>query len=228
MTRRRPPRCSSITSAPSKPKASTSCARWWPSSSGRSCSIRSARTRRSCCGWRRRPSTPGRFPFPLLHVDTTYKFREMIQFRDEMAKAVGARLIVHTNQEAIADGTQPFKVGTQRCCGLLKTKSLLDALAGRQLRRRHRRRAPRRGALAREGAHLLRPRSERPVGSEAPAARAVEPAERASCGPARASASFRCRTGPRSTSGTTSTSRTSRSSRSTSPRSARSSSAATR
>jgi sulfate adenylyltransferase subunit 2 len=71
---------------------------------------------------------PGPIPFPLLHVDTTYKFREMIQFRDEMAKAVGARLIVHTNQEAIADGTQPFAVGTQRCCGLLKTKSLLDAL----------------------------------------------------------------------------------------------------
>ena len=71
---------------------------------------------------------PGPIPFPLLHVDTTYKFGEMIQFRDDMARAVGARLIVHTNQEAIADGTQPFKVGTQRCCGLLKTKALLDAL----------------------------------------------------------------------------------------------------
>jgi sulfate adenylyltransferase subunit 2 len=71
---------------------------------------------------------PGPIPFPLLHVDTTYKFREMIQFRDEMARAVGARLIVHTNEEAIGEGTQPFKVGTQRCCGLLKTKALLDAL----------------------------------------------------------------------------------------------------
>jgi len=71
---------------------------------------------------------PGPIPFPLLHVDTTYKFREMIEFRDEMAKAVGARLIVHTNEEAIADGTQPFAVGTKRCCGLLKTKSLLDGL----------------------------------------------------------------------------------------------------
>src|SRR5262245_12785825 len=69
---------------------------------------------------------PAPIPFPLLHVDTTYKFREMISFRDEMAKAVGARLIVHTNEEAIGEGTQPFKVGTQRCCGLLKTKSLLD------------------------------------------------------------------------------------------------------
>ena len=71
---------------------------------------------------------PGPIPFPLLHVDTTYKFREMIEFRDQMACSVGARLIVHTNQDAIADGTQPFAVGTQRCCGLLKTKALLDAL----------------------------------------------------------------------------------------------------
>jgi sulfate adenylyltransferase subunit 2 len=71
---------------------------------------------------------PGPIPFPLLHVDTTYKFREMIEFRDRMAKEVGAKLIVHTNEQAIADGTQPFKVGTQRCCGLLKTQSLLDGL----------------------------------------------------------------------------------------------------
>jgi len=71
---------------------------------------------------------PGAIPFPLLHVDTTYKFREMIDFRDWQAAAIGARLIVHTNTEAIADGTQPFAVGTQRCCGLLKTKALLDAL----------------------------------------------------------------------------------------------------
>jgi sulfate adenylyltransferase subunit 2 len=71
---------------------------------------------------------PGPIPFPLLHVDTTYKFREMIDFRNWYTKEIGARLIVHTNEEAITDGTQPFLVGTQRCCGLLKTKSLLDAL----------------------------------------------------------------------------------------------------
>src|SRR5437870_3125684 len=71
---------------------------------------------------------PGPIPFPLLHVDTTYKFREMIAFRDRQAAAIGARLIVHTNTEAIAAGTQPFAVGTERCCGLLKTKALLDAL----------------------------------------------------------------------------------------------------
>jgi sulfate adenylyltransferase subunit 2 len=71
---------------------------------------------------------PGPIPFPLLHIDTTYKFREMIEFRDWYAAEVGAKLIVHTNREAIADGTQPFVVGTQRCCGLLKTRALLDAL----------------------------------------------------------------------------------------------------
>jgi sulfate adenylyltransferase subunit 2 len=71
---------------------------------------------------------PAPIPFPLLHIDTTYKFREMIEFRDRYTAEIGARLIVHTNDEAIADGTQPFAVGTQRCCGLLKTKALLDAL----------------------------------------------------------------------------------------------------
>src|SRR6188508_1724503 len=68
---------------------------------------------------------PGPIPFPLLHVDTTYKFREMIDFRDRQAADIGVRLIVHTNREAIAGGTQPFAVGTQRCCGLLKTQALL-------------------------------------------------------------------------------------------------------
>jgi sulfate adenylyltransferase subunit 2 len=71
---------------------------------------------------------PGPIPFPLLHVDTTYKFREMIEFRDRYAAEIGVRLIVHTNREAIAEGTQPFLAGTQRCCGLLKTRALVDAL----------------------------------------------------------------------------------------------------
>jgi sulfate adenylyltransferase subunit 2 len=71
---------------------------------------------------------PGPIPFPLLHIDTTYKFKEMIDFRNWYTKEIGARLIVHTNEQAIADGTQPFLVGTQRCCGLLKTSSLLSAL----------------------------------------------------------------------------------------------------
>jgi sulfate adenylyltransferase subunit 2 len=71
---------------------------------------------------------PGAIPFPLLHIDTTYKFREMIEFRDSYTREVGAKLIVYTNQQAIADGANPFRLGTQRCCGLLKTKGLLDGL----------------------------------------------------------------------------------------------------
>src|SRR3984957_6832770 len=47
---------------------------------------------------------PGPIPFPLLHVDTSYKFKEMIEFRDKQAAELGARLIVHTNEEAITDG----------------------------------------------------------------------------------------------------------------------------
>jgi sulfate adenylyltransferase subunit 2 len=72
---------------------------------------------------------PGKFPFPLLHVDTSYKFPEMIDFRDRYAREIGAELIVHKNQEALDAGANPFVLGTQKCCGLLKTKSLLDALA---------------------------------------------------------------------------------------------------
>ena len=72
---------------------------------------------------------PGRIPFPLLHIDTTYKFREMIEFRDEFCRSIGAKLIVHTNTQAIADGANPLKLGTQKCCGLLKTRALLDGLA---------------------------------------------------------------------------------------------------
>ena len=71
---------------------------------------------------------PGRIPFPLLHIDTTYKFREMIQFRDEQAARLGLKLIVHTNRKAIDEGANPYALGTQRCCQLLKTQALLDAL----------------------------------------------------------------------------------------------------
>ncbi len=71
---------------------------------------------------------PGKIPFPLLHVDTTYKFREMIEFRDRFAASIGARLIVQTNWKAIQDGANPFRLGTQKCCGVLKTRALLDGL----------------------------------------------------------------------------------------------------
>jgi len=72
---------------------------------------------------------PGKIPFSLLHIDTTYKFREMIEFRDRYCAEIGANLIVHTNRAAIDAGANPFDLGTQKCCGLLKTRALLDALA---------------------------------------------------------------------------------------------------
>ncbi|HEX7362583.1 MAG TPA: sulfate adenylyltransferase subunit CysD [Bryobacteraceae bacterium] len=71
---------------------------------------------------------PSPIPFPLLHIDTSYKFREMIEFRDRYCAEVGVRLIVHTNRQALKDGAMPFAWGTQRCCGALKTQALLDAL----------------------------------------------------------------------------------------------------
>jgi sulfate adenylyltransferase subunit 2 len=72
--------------------------------------------------------SPGKIPFPLLHVDTTYKFREMIEFRDKFCAEIGAKLIVHTNTAAIEAGANPWDLGTQKCCGFLKTRALLDAL----------------------------------------------------------------------------------------------------
>src|SRR5947209_1673056 len=71
---------------------------------------------------------PGPIPFPLLHIDTSYKFREMIEFRDAFTAELGVRLVVHRNEQALGDGADPFRLGTQRCCGLLKTQALLDGL----------------------------------------------------------------------------------------------------
>jgi sulfate adenylyltransferase subunit 2 len=71
---------------------------------------------------------PGPIPFPLLHVDTGFKFAEMLAFRDATARSVGAELIVWRNEGALAAGTNPIALDTKRCCGLLKTQALLDAL----------------------------------------------------------------------------------------------------
>jgi sulfate adenylyltransferase subunit 2 len=71
---------------------------------------------------------PGPVPFPLLHIDTGYKFREMIEFRDRYTAQLGLKLIVHTNRAALDSGATPFAWGTQRCCGALKTQALLDGL----------------------------------------------------------------------------------------------------
>src|ERR1700688_4954474 len=71
---------------------------------------------------------PGPIPFPLLHVDTGYKFREMIAFRDDYTRQLGVELLVWRNEAALADGANPVALGTRRCCGLLKTTALLDGL----------------------------------------------------------------------------------------------------
>jgi sulfate adenylyltransferase subunit 2 len=61
---------------------------------------------------------PERILFPLLHVDTTYKFHEMIEFRDRTCRELGLLLIVQTNRKAIKEGASPFALGTEKCCGV--------------------------------------------------------------------------------------------------------------
>jgi sulfate adenylyltransferase subunit 2 len=69
---------------------------------------------------------PGKIPFPLLHVDTGYKFREMYEFRDKFVKSIGAELIVYKHKQA--GKVNPFDYGTQKCCAILKTQALLEAI----------------------------------------------------------------------------------------------------
>jgi len=71
---------------------------------------------------------PAKFPFPLMHIDTGYKFPEMYEFRDTFCRQIGARLIVERNEEWIARGCHPQKIGVDQCCNRLKTTALLDAL----------------------------------------------------------------------------------------------------
>ncbi|MBW4026641.1 MAG: sulfate adenylyltransferase subunit CysD [Acidobacteria bacterium] len=71
---------------------------------------------------------PAPIPFPLLHVDTGYKFTEMIEFRDRYTSELGLDLLVWRNEAALARGANPVELGTQRCCGYLKTQALLDGL----------------------------------------------------------------------------------------------------
>ncbi|HUM92273.1 MAG TPA: phosphoadenosine phosphosulfate reductase family protein, partial [Candidatus Competibacter sp.] len=67
---------------------------------------------------------PGKPPFPLLHVDTTWKFREMIRFRDEQVKRLELELIVHINQEGLRQGINPFTHGSRVHTDVMKTQSL--------------------------------------------------------------------------------------------------------
>ena len=71
---------------------------------------------------------PGIVPFPLLHIDTTWKFRDMIAFRDRYTADHGLELLVHTNQEAVAAGINPFDHGSQKYTTAMKTQALLQAL----------------------------------------------------------------------------------------------------
>ena len=71
---------------------------------------------------------PAKPPFPLLHVDTTWKFREMIAFRDARVKELGLDLIVHTNQDGLAQGINPFDHGSRLHTDIMKTEALKQAL----------------------------------------------------------------------------------------------------
>lgn len=71
---------------------------------------------------------PGKIPFPLMHVDTGFKFKEMYEFRDSFVKEIGADLIVYRNEKAIERNINPFDLGTQKCCAFLKTQALVNSL----------------------------------------------------------------------------------------------------
>ena len=71
---------------------------------------------------------PGKPPFPFLHIDTTWKFKEMIQFRDQFATEHGIELIVHTNHAGLAENINPFDHGSQKYTAIMKTQALLQAL----------------------------------------------------------------------------------------------------
>jgi len=71
---------------------------------------------------------PGKIPFPLMHIDTGFKFPEMIEFRDRFYQEIGATLIVERNEEWIEKGAHPLELGTEKCCWYLKTQGLLQAI----------------------------------------------------------------------------------------------------
>jgi sulfate adenylyltransferase subunit 2 len=71
---------------------------------------------------------PGKIPFPLLHIDTSYKFPEMYEFRDRFCQEIGVELRVHRNEDALTANANPWDFGTVKCCALLKTQGLLSGL----------------------------------------------------------------------------------------------------
>ncbi|HEX4112252.1 MAG TPA: sulfate adenylyltransferase subunit CysD [Stellaceae bacterium] len=113
---------------------------------------------------------PAKPPFPLLHVDTTWKFREMIQFRDETAKRLGLDLLVHINQEGVAQGVGPFTHGSSLHTEIMKTVALkqaldkygFDAAFGGARRDEEKSRAKERIFSFRSAQHRWDPRQQRP------------------------------------------------------------------
>ena len=71
---------------------------------------------------------PAKPPFPILHVDTTWKFKEMIAFRDARAKELGLELVVHINQDGVDHGINPFVHGSELHTNVMKTQALRQAL----------------------------------------------------------------------------------------------------
>ena len=180
MSSHRPPhrrrRCR-LSSSASRRSRSRSCARSRPSSASRSCSIRSARTSSVMLHLALKAFYPAKLPFPLLHVDTTWKFREMIAFRDATARELGLELLVHVNQEGLARGINPIASGSALHTQVMKTEALQAGARPPRLRRGDRRRAPRRGEEPRQGAHLLVPQRRPRLGPAQPAAGAVAPVQ---------------------------------------------------
>lgn len=113
---------------------------------------------------------PGRPPFPLLHVDTTWKFREMIAFRDQRAAELGVDLIVHTNQEGLRDNVNPFTHGSALYTDIMKTEALKQALTqykfdcaiGGARRDEEKSRAKERIMSFRTATHRWDPKNQRP------------------------------------------------------------------
>lgn len=113
---------------------------------------------------------PGKPPFPLMHVDTTWKFREMIRFRDQLVRTLGIRLIVHVNEEGVAAGVGPFSHGSQKHTDIMKTQALrqgldkygFDAVIGGARRDEEKSRAKERVYSFRDANHRWDPRNQRP------------------------------------------------------------------
>jgi sulfate adenylyltransferase subunit 2 len=113
---------------------------------------------------------PSRPPFPLLHVDTTWKFREMIEFRDRTAKDLGLDLLVHTNQEGVKAGVTPFTHGSSKYTDIMKTEALRQALSQHQFdaafggarRDEEKSRAKERIFSFRDANHRWDPKNQRP------------------------------------------------------------------